>query len=109
MKLLKDLFDGEVIHGKFEQKLRSQKGMYKNPDIEPPVSRKDKKPFDRFEVRKHKSGKSASIYGIRKNGYEEDVGSTTAEFADVLASAYNAGGYTSRDIQKIPLSDLFKK
>ena len=92
----KQFFEGDVIKGKFERKLKN-KGMYKNPDIEVP------KGFERFEVEKHRSGRVGTIYGIRKDGTRKSVGTSTAEVADALAAAYNAGGYTDKEIRKIPL------
>lgn len=103
------LKEGEVIHGKFEQKLRAKKGEHKNPDLEPPVSRKDKKPFDHFETVTGKSGKFATIWGTRKDGYREDLGTTDRLLAKIMADAYNAGGYTKHDVEKIDLKSLFKE
>lgn len=102
---LKELFvlEGDIIRDKFEQKLRAKKGEHKNPDLEPPVSRKDKKPFDHFEVVPSKSGTSGTIFGTRKDGYREQVSTTRLDFAKVIADAYNAGGYTKHDVERIKL------
>lgn len=101
------LCEGEIIRGKFEQKLRTKKGMYLNPDIEIPTG------YERFEAESFplkKGGQGGKIFGIKKDKSRHLI-STTSEFklADALTSAYNAGGYTTKDIKKIPLSDLFKK
>lgn len=95
--------EGEVIDTKFQQGLAQKRGMFHNPDAEPPVSRKDGKPFDRFETRDTGSGKSAHIIGIRGDGYTEIVGTSEMRLATALASAYNAGGYSAQSIERIPV------
>ena len=100
----KSFDEGDVIDTKFMQKLGQKKGMFYNPDAEPPVSRKDNKPFDRFEVKPLPySDKSATIVGVRANGYKEELGTTTKKLAHILASAYNAGGYSSQEIKKVSM------
>lgn len=99
------LKEGDVIHSKFQQRLAQKRGMMHNPDAEPPVSRKDGKPFDRFEVKEHPSGKSGTIIGVRVNGYQENVGTTRIDVAQALAGAYNAGGYSTQKIEQVPLRD----
>ena len=95
----KQFLEGEVIKGKFEQKLRSKKGMYKHPDIEVP------KGYERFEVEKiGPHSKGGKIVGIKKNGDRKTISTTSSfELADALASAYNAGGYTDKEITKVKL------
>ncbi len=105
---LYEILEGEVIDTKFQQKLQQKKGMFYNPDAEPPVSRKDGKPFDRFETQDTGSGKSAHVIGIRGDGYTEVVGTSEIRLATALASAYNAGGYSAQKIEKVPLGDYFK-
>ncbi len=100
--------EGEVIGTKFQQKLGQKRGMFYNPDAEPPVSRKDGLPFDRFEVKELSSGKTGTIIGVRTSGYREEVGTSQLKLAHALASAYNAGGYSDQTIEKVPLGDMFK-
>lgn len=100
--------EGEVIDTKFQQRLAQKKGMFYNPDADPPVSRKDGQPFDRFETQETASGNSAHIIGIRGDGYTEVVGTTRKDVADALAKAYNAGGYSTQSIKRIPMGDMFK-
>jgi len=100
--------EGEVIKNKFKQKLATKKGVFHNPDIITPVSRFDKKPFDRFET--IPIGKNSSlIIGVRNNGYEEKLSVTRTDIANALAGAYNTGGYTNKDIKKIDLKSYFKE
>ena len=95
---LKKIEEGEVIKGKFEQKLRSKKGMYKNPDIEVP------KGYERFEVEKL-GKKGGKIIGVKKDGTKKVISTSSSyEVASTLASAYNAGGYTDKPIRKVPLT-----
>lgn len=100
--------EGEVIDTKFQQRLAQKRGMFHNPDAEPPVSMKDGQPFDRFETQDTGSGKSAHIIGVRADGYAEVVGTSEMRLAIALASAYNAGGYSTQKIEKVPLGDYFK-
>lgn len=103
-----DVEEGEVIDTKFQQKLAQKRGMFHNPDAEPPVSMKDGQPFDRFETQETASGNSAHIIGVRGDGYTEVVGTTRKDVAVALAKAYNAGGYSTQKIEKVPLGDVFK-
>lgn len=106
----KDLLaEGDVVDTKFMQKLGQKRGMMHNPDAEPPVSRVDGKPFDRFEVREHPSGKVGTIIGVRSDGYREDISAAQLELAHALTGAYNAGGYSAQSIKKVSLKDLFKE
>lgn len=100
--------EGDVIDTKFQQRLAQKRGMVHSPDAEPPLSRKDGKPFDRFEVEQSPSGNSGTIIGVRGNDYRENVGTAKLSLAHVLAGAYNAGGYSTQSIKNVPLGDLFK-
>ncbi|KKM82483.1 hypothetical protein LCGC14_1319140 [marine sediment metagenome] len=95
--------EGEVIDTKFQQKLAQKKGMFHNPDAEPPVSRKTGEPFVRFETEPMPSGKSAAIIGVLADGTREEISFTRIDVANALASAYNAGGYSTQKIERIPL------
>ena len=91
------LSEGDVIKGKFEQRLRSKKGMYKHPDIKVPEG------YARFEAEKL-GKKGGKIVGITKDGKRKTISSTSSfELANVLASAYNAGGYTDKEITYLKL------
>jgi len=102
MRLYEILAEGEVIDTKFQQRLAQKKGMFYNPDAEPPVSRKTGEPFVRFETEPMPSGKSASIIGVLADGTREDISFTRADVADALAKAYNAGGYSTQKIERVP-------
>lgn len=92
----KELVEGEVIRDRFKQKLKA-KGMYKNPDIDVP------KGFERFYTKENPSGKSGSIIGVRKNGTEKVISTGHLDLIKTLAAAYNAGGYTDKELKKISL------
>lgn len=99
MRAYEIINEGDVIDTKFTQKLSSKKGMYHNPDIEIPISKKTGEPYQRFETKK--VGKTASsIIGINVDGDSEIISTTTHKVASALASAYNAGGYTDKEIKK---------
>lgn len=95
--------EGDVIDTKFTQKLQQKRGMFYNPDLEPPVSRKTGETYIRFETEPMPSGKSAAMIGVLADGTREEIGFTTIKVADALTRAYNAGGYTDLDISRIPL------
>ncbi len=100
-----ELFEGDVVRGKFEQRLRSKRGMYKNPDIEVPTG------YVRFECEPlGPNSKGGKIIGITADGRRKVV-STVSDYnaANVLAGAYNAGGYTTHSIEKVPLSSIFRE
>lgn len=99
----KGVEEGEVIDTKFQQKLQQKRGMFYNPDAEPPVSRKTGEPFVRFETEPMPSGKSAAIIGVLADGTREEISFTKIDVANALASAYNAGGYSTQKIERIPL------
>ena len=103
-----DVVEGEVIDTKFQQKLAQKKGMFYNPDAEPPVSRTTGEPYVRFETEPMPSGKSAAIIGVLADGTREEISFTKADVADALAKAYNAGGYSTQNIKRVPLGDVFK-
>lgn len=100
--------EGDVIGSKFTQRLGQKRGMHYDPNLEPPLSYRDGKPFDRFELKKSKDGRIGSIIGVRSDGYEEPVGTSNLEIAKVLASAYNAGGWTSSQVEKVRLGEQDK-
>jgi len=87
----------------------TRKGMFHNPDAEPPVSRRTGESYVRFETQEHSSGKSASIIGVLEDGTKEVVSTSTVEGAVALAKAYNAGGYSDQRIERVPLGDVFKE
>lgn len=105
MLLPKAVAEGDVVNTKFTQKLATKKGKYYNPDLEPPVSLKNGKPFDRFELKTHASGRTGSVIGVQGD-YREVCGTSTLELATVLAKAYNAGGYTDQKVEKVKLGDI---
>ncbi len=79
----------------------TSKGMFYNPDAEPPVSRKTGEPYVRFETQEGRSGKSAHIIGVLADGTKEQISTAQTELAVALAKAYNAGGYSDQTIQKL--------
>ena len=100
--------EGDVVHSKFQQGLAHKRGMFYSPDAEPPVSKKNGQPFDRFEVSEHPRGKIGTIIGVQADGYTEEVGTSQLKVAQALASAYNAGGYSKEKIERVPVGDYFK-
>jgi hypothetical protein len=113
--------EGDVIHHKFGMK-QDQKGKtpyYKNPDIDiptyDPVAKtfwhaarsgdNPQEPFDRFEV--EPAGKtSAHIIGIAQDGRRVKCSTASADLANVLAKAYNRGGFTDVPLQRVPLGEF---
>ena len=68
------------------------------------MSRKDGEGFDYYVVKPlAHAPHMGEIWGVRKDGYEESFGISTMEVSDVLAGAYNAGGYTTHHVQKVRL------
>ena len=60
-------------------------------------------PYDHFEARPTGSGKAAHIMGITSDGYEVQTSTSTLEVAQALADMYNRGGFTDKEMRKIPL------
>jgi hypothetical protein len=99
--------NGEVIpSSKFEQRLRTKRGLLYNPDIADTAAELRKKGFVSFEAKptdKNKPEKSWQIWGVLKNGEQKVISTTTKELARALAAAYSAGGYSKHHIQKVTL------
>lgn len=125
--------EGDVIKHKFAQK-QAQKGKDKykhNADIANDipmwdpikkrnipggvdypshyVDRSTLEPYDHFEVEPTGTKNGGAIIGITQKGERVRISSTTnIDIARALADAYGRGGFTDKDIQKVPLSDIFK-
>jgi len=84
------------------KRLANRRGAFKNSDVQVPQG------FSRFEVQKLPGG-AGRVIGIRADGTRKDLGVSTLEVADALASSYNTGGYDSKGLRKIPLSDPFSE
>ena len=117
--------EGEVIKGRFGQKFVPTLGRTlqtspyrRNPDIEIPeydpvknrvwragVSAPDsREPFERFETRQSDLGTATHIIGIARDGQRVQISTTTSEeLAQVLADAYNRGGFTDKNIERVSL------
>lgn len=115
--------EGEVIKPDFSKRFKPTIGStvtkspyYKNPDIDVPAfdkrrklvwrdgvsNPKDREEFHHFEV--DSSGRSYQITGITKSGERIQISTTPLkELAEVLANAYNRGGFTDVDIERVPL------
>ena len=65
-------------------------------------------PYDHFEVKYH-SKNSASIMGVTKDGHVVQTSTTTASLADALVDAYNRGGFTVKDIQRVSMTSKYPK
>ena len=107
---IRELLENNIIHSKFAQKLAHKKGMFMQ-DIKIPKSLKDGKPFVRFEVSdsERPGSSAATIIGIKADGTKEKCGTTRKDVAHVLCKTYNAGGYSTEEIQPVKLSDIFDK
>ncbi len=79
----------------------TSKGMFHNPDSDPPVSRTTGEPYVRFETQETESGSSAHIIGVLADGTKERISTAQLELAVALTKAYNAGGYSNQVIQKL--------
>ena len=122
------LFRSDVVQHKFGTK-QAQKGKDKykhNPDLEADIPMFDRaglrnipagmdypdhvtakfkpEPYDHFEARPV-GKRSSHIMGITKDGYEVQVSTSTHEVSSAIADAYNRGGFTDKEIRKIPLGD----
>jgi hypothetical protein len=117
------VLEGEVIKPDFSKRFKPTIGStetkspyYKNPDIDVPAfdkrrksvwrdgvsNPKDREEFHHFEV--DSSGRSYQITGITKSGERIQISTTPLkELAEVLANAYNRGGFTDVDIERVPL------
>jgi hypothetical protein len=58
-------------------------------------------PFDHFTVEPSVSGVNGRILGITKDGMKVLVAATRIELAKALADAYNRGGFSDEDIEKL--------
>jgi len=118
--------EGEVVKGRFGQKFVPTLGRtvqtspyQRNPDIEIPeydpaknrvwregVSDPDnRESFERFETRRSDLGTATHIIGITQSGQRVQISTTTSEeLAQVLADAYNRGGFTDKNIERVSLS-----
>jgi hypothetical protein len=63
-------------------------------------------PFDHFEVQPSVSGVNGRILGITKDGMRVLTSVARLELAKVLADAYNRGGFSDKDIEKVPPDTL---
>jgi len=63
-------------------------------------------PFDHFEVQPSVSGVNGRILGITRDGMKVLTSVARLELAKVLADAYNRGGFSDKDIEKVPLDTL---
>ena len=102
----KEFINEDVVD--MTKRFGTSKGMFHNPDAEPPVSRKTGEPFVRFETQETSSGNAAHIIGVLADGTKEQVSTAQTKLAIALAKAYNAGGYSDQSIEKVPLGDMFK-
>ena len=118
--------EGEVVKGRFGQKFVPTLGRtiqtspyQRNPDIEIPeydpaknrvwregISASDsREPFESFETRRSDLGTATHIIGITQSGQRVQISTTTSEeLAQVLADAYNRGGFTDKNIERVSLS-----
>lgn len=112
--------EGDVIYNKFGTK-QAQKGkdQYRHnsevADMIPqynPVTRRnapagyftgEEEPYDHFIVRKVNNN-VADIVGVTKDGKEVVTSTTSALAADALVKAFNRGGFTDQDIERVPLT-----
>ena len=63
-------------------------------------------PYDHFEVAPTRSGKAAHILGVYNDGnreYKVQTSTTTIDAAEALVDMYNRGGFTDKEMRKIPL------
>jgi hypothetical protein len=60
-------------------------------------------PFDHFEVRPSVTGTNGRIIGVTHDGLKVGFSSTRLEIAHALADAYNRGGFSDKDLEKVPL------
>lgn len=61
--------------------------------------------YERFEV-VPSNNKIASIVGVAPDGARIKFSTTTVELANALADAYNRGGFTDQDIQKVRFDEV---
>ena len=109
--------EGDVIRHKFaiKQAQKNRTPYYKNPDIEIPQYDPDRRAvyhptlaagqpedFDHFEV-EERSPTVARIIGITQQGQRIVASTTSLELANALVDAYNRGGFTDKDIQRVPV------
>jgi len=59
--------------------------------------------FDHFEVRPSVTGTNGRIIGVTHDGLKVGFSSTRLEIAHALADAYNRGGFSDKDLEKVPL------
>lgn len=129
-ELNESVSEGEVIKGRFGQKFVPTLGRTvrtsryeRNPDIDIPmydpvkhrvwhagISELDnREPFDHFEVKASDIGVTTHIIGVAKDGRRISVSTTSSEeLAQALVDAYNRGGFTDKDIEKVPLKESAK-
>jgi len=91
---IKDLFEGEVVQGKFG------KSHEVNTDIEIP------KGYESFHVKKI-SDKVSAIIGVKKGGKEVQISTGHSELMDKLAKEYNSGGKGGTGIKPITMTQAF--
>jgi hypothetical protein len=60
-------------------------------------------PFDHFEVQPSVSGVNGRMLGITKDGMKVFFAASRLETAKALVDAYNRGGFSDLDIEKVPL------
>jgi hypothetical protein len=113
--------EGEVIQTKFgQQQAAKNKTPYQhNPELAAMLPLWDPKTrrsipsehaqgheenFLEFFVKPTASGSSGHLMGVTKNGSEIQISTSTLEVVTALADAFNRGGFTDQDIQRIPLS-----
>ena len=120
--------EGEVVKGRFGQKFVPTLGRtvqtspyQRNPDIEIPEydpaknrvwragvsDPNSREPFESFETRRSDLGTATHIIGITQSGQRVQISTTTSEeLAQVLADAYNRGGFTDKNIERVSLSPV---
>ena len=111
-----EIMEGDVIRTKFATK-QAQRGQDQYRPVEgieipvfdrargrslPPDLAQDPERFARFYAQPTGRGNAAHIIGVRENGREYITSTTSSqELAAALADAYNRGGFSSQDIQRV--------
>jgi hypothetical protein len=95
MRIRDIIKEGDVIRTKFMTLLGQKKGMYHHPGIDIP------KGFVSFYSKPGQVSNGYFIVGVRADGTEKNIAVTSKEVAEALAAAYNAGGWTDKDIERV--------
>ena len=114
---IQEIAEGDVIRTKFATR-QAQRG-HKYRPVEgleipvfdraqghslPPDLAQDPEPFVRFYAQPTGRGNATHIIGVRENGKEYKTSTTNSEeLATALADAYNRGGFSAHDIQRVRL------